>query len=214
MAQDPEGTRQRIFEAAIEEFAAHGNAGARVDRIAEKARANKESIYRYFGTKDELLRRVLDRFLDDRGEQLLPQSQEMDAYAAGLFRYFTAHPEFLRLSLWEGLELGAQPDQPAMEHRHQHYQEKLASIAEQQQAGSIDPELDPRHLLVVILGIANYWHVLPQLVRVIFGTEPDAATLERHEQFVAEAVRRIVAVPAATPGTQPAPDARSAPETS
>ena len=203
MAQDPEGTRQRIFEAAIEEFAAHGNAGARVDRIAEKARANKESIYRYFGTKDELLRRVLDRFLDDRGEQLLPQSQEMDAYAAGLFRYFTAHPEFLRLSLWEGLELGAQPDQPAMEHRHQHYQEKLASIAEQQQAGSIDPELDPRHLLVVILGIANYWHVLPQLVRVIFGTEPDAATLERHEQFVAEAVRRIVAVPPGG-GTAPA----------
>jgi hypothetical protein len=37
--------------------------------------------------------------------------------------------------------------------------------------------------------------VLPQLVRIIFGAEPDAATLERHEQFVAEAVRRIVAVP-------------------
>jgi AcrR family transcriptional regulator len=213
VALDPEGTRQRIFEAAIEEFAAYGNAGARVDRIAEKARANKESIYRYFGTKDELLRRVLDRFLDDRGEQLLPQSQEMDAYAAGLFRYFAAHPEFLRLSLWEGLELGAQPDQPAMEHRQHHYSEKLASIAEQQQAGSIDPELDPRHLLVVILGIANYWHVLPQLVRVIFGTEPDAATLERHEQFVAEAVRRIVAVPAAAPGTPPAPDTSPAPDT-
>ena len=211
---DPESTKQRIFEAAVEEFTEHGSAGARVDRIAAKAQANKESIYRYFGTKDELLRRVLDRFLDDRGEQLLPQSQEMDAYAAGLFRYFTAHPEFLRLSLWEGLELGAQPDQPAMEHRHRHYSEKLASIAEQQQAGSIDPELDPRHLLVVILGIANYWHVLPQLVRVIFGTEPDAATLERHEQFVAEAVRRIVAVPAAAPGTQPVPDARPAPETS
>ena len=195
VATDPEGTRQRIFDAAVEEFAAHGNAGARVDRIAEKARANKESIYRYFGTKDELLRRVLDRFLDERGEQLLPQSQDMDDYAAGLFRYFVAHPEFLRLSLWEGLEFGATPDSSTIERRRQHYQDKLASIAEQQQAGSIDPDLDPRHLLVVILGVANYWHVLPQLVRIIFGAEPDAATLERHEQFVAEAVRRIVAVP-------------------
>ena len=80
MASDPEGTRQRIFDAAVEEFAAHGNAGARVDRIAEKARANKESIYRYFGTKDELLQRVLDRFLDERGEQFLPQSRDMDDY--------------------------------------------------------------------------------------------------------------------------------------
>ncbi|HEY2518579.1 MAG TPA: TetR family transcriptional regulator [Streptosporangiaceae bacterium] len=201
MTSDPGGTRQRIFDAAVEEFAAHGNAGARVDRIAEKARANKESIYRYFGTKDELLRRVLDFFLDERGQQLLPQSRDMDEYAAGLFRYFAAHPEFLRLSLWEGLEFGA-PHGSTVEHRRQHYQDKLASIAEQQRAGTIDPDLDPRHLLVVILGVANYWHVLPQLVRIIFGEEPDAATLARHEQFVAEAVRRIVAVPsgpAATP---------------
>ena len=194
VATDPEGTRQRIFDAAVEEFAAHGNAGARVDRIAEKARANKESIYRYFGTKDELLRRVLDRFLDERGQQLLPQSRDLDVYAAGLFGYFAAHPEFLRLSLWEGLEFDA-PDGSTVEHRRQHYQDKLASIAEQQRAGTIDPDLDPRHLLVVVLGVANYWHVLPQLVRIIFGAEPDAATLERHEQFVAEAVRRIVAVP-------------------
>jgi AcrR family transcriptional regulator len=194
VATDPEGTRQRIFDAAVEEFAAHGNAGARVDRIAEKARANKESIYRYFGTKDELLQRVLDRFLDERGQQLLPQSRDLDDYAAGLFGYFAAHPEFLRLSLWEGLESGA-PRGSTVEHRRRHYQDKLTSITEQQQAGTVDPGLDPRHLLVVILGVANYWHVLPQLVRIIFGGEPDAATLARHEQFVAEAVRRIVAVP-------------------
>jgi AcrR family transcriptional regulator len=193
MASDPGSTRQRIFEAAIEEFAEHGNAGARVDRIAEKAHANKESIYRYFGPKDELLRRVLDRYLDERGEQLLPKAQDLDAYTAGLFRYFAAHPEFLRLSLWESLELDARPDAYAMEHRRRHYQEKLASIAEQQSAGRIDPELDPRHLLVTILGIANYWLVMPQLVRVIFGEEPDAATLDRHGEFIAECVRRIVA---------------------
>src|ERR1700753_1955264 len=143
MATDPEGTWQRIFDAAVEEFAAHGNAGARVDRIAEKARANKESIYRYFGTKDELLRRELDRFLDDRGEQLLPQSQEMDVYAAGLLRWVATHPELLRLSLCGGLALGPQPDQPAMAHRQPHHAEKPASIAEQQQAGAIDPDLDP-----------------------------------------------------------------------
>jgi AcrR family transcriptional regulator len=52
----PDRTKRRIFEAAVEEFAEYGSAGARVDRIAAKARANKESIYRYFGTKEELLR--------------------------------------------------------------------------------------------------------------------------------------------------------------
>ena len=32
--RDPEATRARIFEAAVAEFARHGIAGARIDRIA------------------------------------------------------------------------------------------------------------------------------------------------------------------------------------
>ena len=43
--RDPEGMRLRILEAAKEEFAAHGLAGARVDRIAAKAGANKRMLY-------------------------------------------------------------------------------------------------------------------------------------------------------------------------
>lgn len=197
MSAEPASTRQRIFAAAVEEFAEHGNAGARVDRIAEKARANKESIYRYFGTKEELLRRVLDRYLDERGELMLPKSQQLDDYAAGVFRSRVANPEFLRLQLWENLELGAEPDDRAtarsMAQRRRHYQEKLASIVEQQRAGTVDPDLDPRHLLVVLLGLANYWLVMPQMVQVVFDGKPDAATVDDHEAFVAECVRRIIA---------------------
>ncbi len=52
--RDADATRARILEAAAGEFGALGIAGARVDRIAEDADANKAMIYRYFGTKDEL----------------------------------------------------------------------------------------------------------------------------------------------------------------
>src|SRR5262249_57954896 len=54
MARDAEATRARILDAAEAEFATYGIAGARVDRIAETAPANKALIYKYFGTKDEL----------------------------------------------------------------------------------------------------------------------------------------------------------------
>lgn len=191
MTQPP--ARERIFEAAVGEFAEHGNAGARIDRIAEKARANKESIYRYFGTKEELLRRVLDVYLDERGEQLLPRSQDLDAYAAGLFRFHLAEPEFLRLTLWEALELGGRPDSGSTAHRRAHYQQKVGSVRAQQNDGKIDPALDPRHLIVAILGLANVWQMVPQVVRLVFGAEPDEATAERHAEFVAECVRRIIA---------------------
>ena len=43
--------RQRILESAVEEFAEHGLSGARGDRIAGRAGANKQLIYYYFGDK-------------------------------------------------------------------------------------------------------------------------------------------------------------------
>ncbi len=58
--RDPEGMRIRILEAAKQEFAAHGLAGARVDRIAAKAGANKRMLYYHVGKKDDLYLAVLE----------------------------------------------------------------------------------------------------------------------------------------------------------
>jgi AcrR family transcriptional regulator len=54
MPWDSQATRRRLLEAAIMEFSAYGIAGARVDRIASAAKANKQAIYAYFGGKDAL----------------------------------------------------------------------------------------------------------------------------------------------------------------
>ena len=55
-----DATRKRILEAAEEEFARYGIAGARIDRIALTAEANKARIYAYFGDK----RRLFDLLVD------------------------------------------------------------------------------------------------------------------------------------------------------
>ena len=57
--RDPERTRARILAAAVQEFAAKGFAGARVARIARRARVNKRMLYHYFGNKDDLFRAIL-----------------------------------------------------------------------------------------------------------------------------------------------------------
>mgnify|MGYP001411247336 CR=1 FL=1 len=63
-----EQTRERIFRAAVEEFAEHGYEGARVARIAEVAGVNKERIYANFGNKEQLFeevwRRTYNRLLE------------------------------------------------------------------------------------------------------------------------------------------------------
>ncbi|HEV3011213.1 MAG TPA: helix-turn-helix domain-containing protein, partial [Burkholderiales bacterium] len=50
--RDPGRTRARILEAATGEFARYGLGGARVDRIAARAKANKRMLYYYFGDKE------------------------------------------------------------------------------------------------------------------------------------------------------------------
>jgi AcrR family transcriptional regulator len=52
-------SRERLFTAATQEFAAHGFAGASVDRIAATARLNKAMIYYHFGSKAALYRDIL-----------------------------------------------------------------------------------------------------------------------------------------------------------
>jgi len=194
---DPESTRRRIYDAAVAEVAAHGSAGARVDRIAKNANANKESIYRYYGAKDQLLRRVLEQSLAEKNERNDPKTTAIDDYVAELFRSYIEDPDIIRLLMWEALERGDAPDSDLIEARKRHSQAKLESIVAQQRAGVIDPDLDPRHLLTVLLGMANYWRVLPHMVHAIFGEEPDAETVARHAEFLRECVHRIVTPPPA-----------------
>lgn len=53
-------TRTRILEAALSDFAAHGLAGARTERIAAAAGVNKALLYYYFDSKEKLYTAALE----------------------------------------------------------------------------------------------------------------------------------------------------------
>jgi AcrR family transcriptional regulator len=57
--RNAEDTKRRILDAALEEFSTLGHAGARIDAIAERAKASKPMIYSYFGDKDALYKAAL-----------------------------------------------------------------------------------------------------------------------------------------------------------
>lgn len=205
MGYDPEGTRARILRAAVEEFSEHGSAGARVDRIAAKAGANKESIYRYFGSKQELLRRVLDEYLNTRGDEIGPDPDDAVGYPASLVRGHAPNPALVRLVAWEGLETRGPVDDRSVQERQVHYDRKIAVLEEAQRAGIIDPELDARHLLFTFLAMADWVFVSPQHARLIFGRDLDDELIEQHADFLLEIARRIVR-PAAGQGLEPGPE--------
>lgn len=103
-------TQAAILDAATREFAQHGLGGARVDRIAERAGANKRMLYYYFGDKEALFLAVLERAYEHiRGEEQTLRIADLTP-AKGVrklieftWNYFLAHPEFMSLLNTENL---------------------------------------------------------------------------------------------------------------
>jgi AcrR family transcriptional regulator len=107
------GTRQRILDAATREFARYGLGGARVDRIAQRAGANKRMLYYYFGSKDALFLAALEEsYARIRGAERALDLEHADPREAlkrlvdFTWKYYLEHPEFLTLLNSENLHKG------------------------------------------------------------------------------------------------------------
>jgi AcrR family transcriptional regulator len=111
--RDPERTRARILQAAKVDFARHGLGGARVDRIAAGAGANKRMLYYYFGSKDELFLAVLEQsYAEIRSAEQALDLEHRDPREAlkrlvkFTWTYYLDHPEFITFLNSENLHKG------------------------------------------------------------------------------------------------------------
>ncbi|MDQ2064845.1 TetR/AcrR family transcriptional regulator [Xinfangfangia sp. CPCC 101601] len=112
-ARDPVGTADSILQAALIEFSQAGFAGARIDRVAERAAVNKRMIYHYFGNKEQLYIAVLEASYGAMraAEAKLDLARlEPEAAITALidftWEYFVKHPDFLNLVNGENLLQG------------------------------------------------------------------------------------------------------------
>ena len=90
-----------LLDAAEEEFAAHGFAGASTHRIAERAEAHQPQINYHFGSKEELWRSVVDRLFSELdaaiGADAGPPSQLLGDVLIAFVRFSAARPELNRI---------------------------------------------------------------------------------------------------------------------
>jgi AcrR family transcriptional regulator len=155
MVRDAEATRQRLLDAATEEFAARGIAGARVDRIARVAGSNKAQIYHYFGSKDALFEAVFDRVVDATLTDTPIDPTDLPEYAGRLFDRYQRHPEVQRLATWHRLERadGNDPIEAIVASNS----DKVKAIAEAQRAGLLSKRFEPAVLLGLVLTLSGTW---------------------------------------------------------
>jgi AcrR family transcriptional regulator len=182
MVRDAAATRARIIEAATTEFAAHGLAGARVDRLAGNAGANKERIYAYFGSKEGLFDATVEANIEQLLDAVPFTADDLPGYAVALFDFNVTHPRFTRLALWHTLErpgVLARLEQSAASTGR-----KLAAVAAAQQAGLVMDELPAWTLLEHVLGLVHGVLVVP------FSDE--SADLPERRAAIRIAIKRLV----------------------
>ena len=106
-------SKQKILQAATRIFAEKGPNGARIDEISQESGINKQRIYAYFGSKEELYRQTLisvyaqavenERLLNLREEDIPNMTKII---LESFFRFHQANPLFWRLLAWENLNGG------------------------------------------------------------------------------------------------------------
>ncbi|MFJ3201363.1 TetR family transcriptional regulator [Streptomyces sp. NPDC086989] len=189
MARDSSATKARLLDAAFSEFAAYGIAGARVDRIAEAAQANKRLIYVYYGNKEQLFDAVLQRALETGAESVPFDAEDLPGYAGAVFDHLVAQPSLMRLVLWKQLERPGATDAESASYRG-----KIAAVEEAQKAGYVDATMDPADVLTLVIGLSQAWFGAvggPAAGESGIGWE--AERLAHHRAAVTEAVRRTTA---------------------
>jgi AcrR family transcriptional regulator len=180
-----EATRERILEAALAEFSAHGVAGARVDRIAQAAGCNKNLIYIYFEDKETLFTTVLLKHLLRVHEEQPFTPDDLPAYAAKVFDFAMANPDLMRLLAWSALEQKAKGPAERVATLHA----KVAALAEAQNAGRVGTDFPPDFLLTAVMTLATAWSAAGP-----FGPSVNPKAAERPaamRESIIEAVRLL-----------------------
>jgi AcrR family transcriptional regulator len=190
MRRDPAATKRRIFDAATAEFASRGVAGARIDRIAAAASANKQLIYAYFGSKQELFDAVVSEHVTRFLAEVPLDATRLPEFGVAAYDFFLAHPEIVRLGSWHALELEESEHRIAVIERA--IRDHKRAIARAQAEGLIDATIGAAELLALVISIAQTWAIAAP------ERDPGADSPRvraRQRAGVLEACRRLV-VPA------------------
>ena len=177
-------TRERILEAATAEFAEHGVAGARIERVVAAARTNKAQLYAYFGNKEALFDSIfaasLDRILD-----VVPiDADDLADWAVRLYDEYLARPDLIRLATWNRLERKRSGHLVA---EHEPLEEgKLSAIAAAQAAGHVVAG-EPFDIMALVIGMSMSWSPVSNLYAAT-AAEPSEVH-ERRRDLLRAAVR-------------------------
>lgn len=170
--------------AATAEFAQHGLAGARVERIATAASANPAQLYHYFGNKEALFDAAFWSYVRTNTDTIPLDAHDLPGWAVAIHDNYLHDPTLVRLATWARLE--REPTGDLFARRGGIHQWTLDRIATAQQAGVLIDTIEPIDLFCLLIAMAGAW---AQTSITIAGT-PDDTDDDRRRTALADTVKR------------------------
>jgi TetR/AcrR family transcriptional regulator len=179
-ADSNSAARSAILAAARAEFSAKGLTGARVNEIAARAGVNKQLIYYYFGSKEDLYRAALEVVYTEIRTQerslKLGDMQPEEAMATLIgfsFDYLAEHPDFIGLLNHENAQ-GARHvrDSSAIRDTNSPLIELIAkTLARGIRARVFRRGIDPVELYISVAGMSYFFFSNRLTLSSIFGRD-------------------------------------------
>lgn len=166
--RDADRTRHRILDAATEEFAAKGLAGARVADIAARAGVNPQLISYYFDGKRGLYDELLRRWYATESVIGGPDVPAPDVVANYLDAVL-ADPAWARLLVRLGIDGDPEARHPGGDEQTR---SDVEGIRRRQAAGELTSEFDAAFVLVVLMSATIAPVTIPHVVEAAFGLDP------------------------------------------
>jgi len=144
-SEDP-GKRQAILDQAIRTFAELGFRRTEVQAIADRAGVGKGTVYRYFGSKEDLFWATtyevmlrLERTVFAAMEKVEGAYAKLRASAVAYSRFFLDRPQYLELFLQDMAEFRGSGPPSHVEHRERMIQRIAEMLEEGIRRGEIRP---------------------------------------------------------------------------
>jgi AcrR family transcriptional regulator len=188
-------TRERLVEAALQVFAAHGFEGATTREIARRAEVALAALPYHFTTKEALWRAAADRIFGQLGETFRRRLAGLEGVDTptrlrlllrDFVRFQAAHPELHRFMIQEGLAKGPRLEWLVETHIRPIYDFVRGLFGAAQREG-MAPLGRPEHLHYMLIGAASSVYALAAEFELLTGEDPSqealvaehVATLER-----------------------------------
>ncbi|MFZ4479582.1 MAG: TetR family transcriptional regulator [Rhodoferax sp.] len=202
-----QATRERILKAAIKVFAKSGFAGGRVEQISRAAKSYDRMIYYYFGSKEKLfiaaLEEIYRRFCAAEAQidlDLAQPAQALRTLVLFTWNYYQKHPEFITLLNSENLHRGRHVSKSM---RAREYSATAISLLEGVLKSGIRTQVfrsdvDARDIYLTIASLSYFYLSNRFTLTAFLGENLEAPVALAHwEEFITDAVLRVVAAPAA-----------------